>query len=50
MGPGEIIGLRIKKGKVYKNNEIKNYLSKDFGGPLKVVPTSDHREMVNTDN
>ncbi len=25
------------------------YLSKDFGGPLKVVPTSDHREMVNTD-
>ena len=26
-----------------------NYLSKDFGGSLKVVPTSDHREMVNTD-
>ena len=27
-----------------------NYLSKDFGGPLKVKPTSDQREMVNTDN
>ena len=26
-----------------------NYLSKDFEGSLKVVPTSDHREMVNTD-
>ena len=25
------------------------YQSKDFGGPLKVVPTSDHREMVNTE-
>ena len=30
LGPGEIIGVRIEKGKVYKNNEIKNYLSKDF--------------------
>ena len=28
LGPGEIIGLRIKKGKVYSNNEIKNYLAK----------------------
>ena len=27
-----------------------DYLSKDFGGRLKVVPTSDHREMVNIDN
>ena len=26
LGPGEIIGVRIEKGKVYKNNEIKNYL------------------------
>ena len=23
LGPGEIIGVRIKKGKVYTNNEIK---------------------------
>ena len=30
LGPGDIIGVRIKKGKVYKNNEIKNYLAKDF--------------------
>ena len=27
---GEIIGVRTKASKVYKNNEIKNYLSKDF--------------------
>ncbi len=30
LGPGDIIGVRIEKGKVYKNNEIKNYLAKDF--------------------
>ena len=28
LGPGEILGLRIEKGKVYTNNEIKNYLAK----------------------
>jgi glutamate synthase (NADPH) large chain len=30
LGPGEIIGLRIGKGKVFTNNEIKNYLAKEF--------------------
>ena len=30
LGPGEIIGVRIEKGKVYKNNEIKNFLAKEF--------------------
>ncbi len=30
LGPGEIIGVRIKKGKVYKNSEIKNYLAKEY--------------------
>ena len=30
LGPGEIIGIRIKKGKVFNNNEIKNYLAKEF--------------------
>ena len=30
MGPGEIIGVRIEKGKVFTNNEIKNYLAKEF--------------------
>ena len=30
LGPGEIIGIRINKGKVYKNNEIKNYLAKGY--------------------
>ena len=30
LGPGEIIGVRIKKGKVYTNNEIKNYLAKGY--------------------
>ena len=30
LGPGEIIGIRINKGKVFNNHEIKNYLSKEF--------------------
>ena len=30
LGPGEIIGVRISKGKVFANNEIKNYLAKEF--------------------
>ena len=30
LGPGEIIGIRINKGKVFNNIEIKNYLSKEF--------------------
>ena len=30
LGPGDILGVRIKKGKVYKNNEIKNYLAKEY--------------------
>ena len=30
LGPGEIIGIRINKGKVFNNNEIKNYLAKEY--------------------
>ncbi len=30
LGPGEIIGIRISKGKVFSNSEIKNYLAKEF--------------------
>jgi len=30
LGPGEIIGVRIEKGKVYTNSQIKNYLAKEY--------------------
>ncbi len=30
LGPGDIIGVRIEKGKVFTNSEIKNYLSKEY--------------------
>ena len=30
LGPGEIIGVRIEKGKVFTNNQIKDYLAKEF--------------------
>ncbi len=30
LGPGEIIGVKLDTGKVYENNEIKNYLAKEY--------------------
>ena len=30
LGPGEIIGVRIEKGKVFFNADIKDYLAKEF--------------------
>ena len=30
LGPGEILGVRIEKGKVFRNTEIKNYLAKEY--------------------
>ena len=30
LGPGEIIGVRVEKGKVFTNSQIKDYLAKEF--------------------
>ncbi|MDC0125037.1 glutamate synthase large subunit [Candidatus Pelagibacter sp.] len=30
LGPGEIIGVRIEKGKVFTNSKIKDYLAKEY--------------------
>ncbi len=30
LGPGQIIGVRLEKGKIYHNIEIKNYLAKEY--------------------
>ena len=30
LGPGKIIGVHLDKGKIYDNNDIKNYLSKEY--------------------
>ena len=30
LGPGEILGVRIEKGKVFTNTQIKDYLSKEY--------------------
>ena len=30
LGPGEIIGVRIEKGKVFSNNQIKDFLAKEY--------------------
>ena len=30
LGPGEIIGVRIEKGKLFTNSQIKDYLAKEY--------------------
>ena len=30
LGPGEILGVRIDKGRIYNNKEIKNFLAKEY--------------------
>ncbi len=30
LGPGEILGVRIEKGKIFRNTEIKSYLAKEY--------------------
>ena len=30
LGPGQLIAVNLKKGKIYKDKEIKDYLSKDY--------------------
>ena len=32
LGPGDILGVRIDKGKVFTNNQIKNFLAKEYKG------------------
>jgi len=30
LGPGEVLGVRLEKGKIFKNNQIKNFLAKEY--------------------
>ncbi len=30
LGPGDVLGIRLEKGKIYKNNQIKNFLAKEY--------------------
>ena len=30
LGPGEILGVRLKKGKLYSNKEIKNFIAQEY--------------------
>ena len=30
LGPGEVLGIRLEKGKIFKNNQIKNFLAKEY--------------------
>jgi len=47
LGPGEIIGVRINKGKVFNNSEIKNYLAKEFKHFNKQIIDLDKKITIN---
>ena len=47
LGPGEIIGIRINKGKVYSNIEIKNYLAKEFKHFNNQIVDLDNKITIN---
>ncbi len=41
LGPGQLIAVNLKKGKIYKDKEIKDYLSKDY--------KKFHKQIINLD-
>jgi len=47
LGPGEIIGIRINKGKVFNNSEIKNYLAKEFKHFNTQIVDLDKKVIIN---
>ena len=50
LGPGEILGVRIEKGKVYSNDEIKNYLSKEYKHYNNQIIDLDKKLEAETEN
>ena len=49
LGPGEIIGVRLEKGKVFFNYEIKDYLSKEFKHFNSQIIDLDDKIIVNNE-
>ena len=43
LGPGKIIGVHLDKGKIYDNNDIKNYLSKEYKDFYKQIINLDKK-------
>ncbi len=51
LGPGEIIGVRIEKGKIFTNNHIKDYLAKEFKHfNSQIVDLDDKLPIANEQN
>ncbi len=49
LGPGEIIGVKIEKGKVFTNNEIKNYLAKEYKHFNTQIVDLDKKFLINNE-
>ena len=50
LGPGDILGVRINEGKVYTNNQIKNYLAKEFKHFNKQIIDLDQKIKISKEN
>ena len=46
LGPGEIIGVRIEKGKVFTNSQIKDFLSKEYKHFNSQIIESDKKLVI----
>ena len=49
LGPGDILGVRIEKGKVYTNNEIKNFLAKEYKKYNSQIIDLDKKFQINSE-
>tara|TARA_B100001121_G_scaffold14910_1_gene12048 strand:+ start:794 stop:5296 length:4503 start_codon:yes stop_codon:yes gene_type:complete len=49
LGPGEIIGVRIEKGKVFFNDQIKDYLAKEFKHFNSQIVDLDEKLSINNE-
>ena len=46
LGPGEIIGVRIESGKLFKNDKIKNFLAKEYKHFNKQIINLDKKIII----
>ena len=50
LGPGQIIAIDLKKGKLFKDTEIKDYLAKDYKKYNKQIVDLEKKISVDDEN
>ena len=49
LGPGELIAVELKEGKLYQDKEIKDYISKDYNKFNKQIIDLDKKLLINNE-